>query len=76
MKSKIVQIVSRERKTSARGKEYVRTIAILEGGEEVSGFGEDYSVGQTVISYFDDHYGVAKMTPLNKPPKESNLDTE
>lgn len=58
---KILKIIKVEMKLDASGKYYWRTLALVEGGDVVSGYGKDWQVGEKVTAFFDDRYQVAKM---------------
>lgn len=59
--AKINHIVSIEKRTDKNGKTYWRTLAVLDDGTEVSGYGHGFEDGQEVQVFFDDKWDVAKM---------------
>lgn len=57
----ILRIDHIEEKTNAKGDIYHRTHATLEDGEECVGFGKDFKVGDLVMVFYDDKWGLCKM---------------
>jgi hypothetical protein len=58
---KILRIVRRTTSLSRGGEPYIRTYAVVEGGDEVYGYGPDFAVGDEVMVFFHDKYNAAKM---------------
>jgi len=58
---RILEIRRHESGVSKDGTPYTRTYALVEGSDEVYGFGTDYAVGELVMVFFHDKYGAAKM---------------
>ncbi len=56
----IKEIVSVEKRLKKEEPYYITT-AILSDGEEVTGYGKDFQVGDHVQAFFDDKYDKAKM---------------
>lgn len=43
------------------GKKHAKTIALLDSGDEVVGYGKDFKVGDAVQAFHDDKWDVTKM---------------
>lgn len=56
---RISEIISVEKRMKD-DKPYWVTLAVA-GGDEVSGYGKDFAVGDEVEVFFDDRWGKAKM---------------
>ncbi len=57
---KIIKIVGVEEHTK-NNKRYTITFAILENGEEVSGWGSDFEVNDLVMDWWDEAHSKHKM---------------
>lgn len=57
----ILEIMWVEKKKSKAGKTYFKTTALLDNGEEASGFGNEFKVGDPVECFHDAKWDVIKM---------------
>jgi len=65
---KIVAVDHIEKKKDSLGEPYFRTHALLDDGEEVVGFGNDFEIGDLVERFYDPIWDVIKM---RKTPAQS-----
>jgi hypothetical protein len=56
----IEKILSVDKRTDTKGKDYFITTAIVDG-DECEGYGKDFKVGDKVMAFFDERYNKAKM---------------
>lgn len=61
MRALILKILRVDQRTSKKGVPYKITVAILDSGDEIEGFGEDFKEGDEVIAFFNDKWNRASM---------------
>lgn len=57
---KIIRIVGHEERLK-NNERYTITHALLEDGEEVTGWGSEFEVGDEVMTWWDEQHNKAKM---------------
>lgn len=61
MTAKILKILRVDDRTSKKGEPYKITVAILDSGEEIEGYGTEFEAGDKVYTYFNDRWNRASM---------------
>lgn len=63
----VIKILGIEEKWDKTGKKYHRTHALLDTGDEVVGYGNDFNVGDLVEHFYEERWDTHKMRkPIDK----------